>query len=70
MKLKLLSISQLSEYIGKECCFNVARLVMDRLLSAGYEDTIEVPDTVWNQFVELSYWEVYCPNLYENHNQF
>lgn len=70
MKLKILSIGQLSEYIGRECCFAVARLVMDRLVSAGYEDTIEVPDSVWNQFVELSYWEVYCPNLYENHNQF
>lgn len=63
-------IAQLSEYIGSECCEDVARLMMDRLLSAGYVDTIEVPDSVWDQMIELSYWEVYYPNVYENHNQF
>jgi hypothetical protein len=68
VKLKTLSPEQLSEYIGLECPVSVSKLVLQRLIDAEYEDTIQVPDSVWNQIVEVSYWEVFCPKHYELFN--
>ena len=54
LKFKEMTAAQMAEYIGGECCEELAAGVLSRCIEADYWHPHEVPEMHWQAFIECA----------------
>lgn len=59
IKFKEMTLAQLAEYIGEECCEELAAGVLSRCIEADYHYPHEVPEMHWLAFIECAHRDMW-----------